>query len=186
MGVGLRSWPGELHAFAHRQLQAAAQRRLNARLIDFAVALRGMAVTNLEQCAADVNGNKQGRAGDQLLVVEIAGVGAWRIAADAADFRRRRNTHAAEEGPQRYDDVWKERRGHRLAIEANDRLAAAGLTVLADESAAAVVAVGDRQIDGQHLHFQRVARFSAGHVDRAGQDVTAGPAIFHLLDDRAE
>ena len=39
--------------------------------------------------------------------------------------------------------------------------AAARLAVLADEAAAAVVAVGDRQIDRQHLHFERVARLGA-------------------------
>ena len=78
---------------------ASAQRGFDRGLIDLAVALRRVAVADLEQRARHVHRNEQRRAGDQLLVVEIAGVRARRIAADAPDFRRRRDAHAAEERP---------------------------------------------------------------------------------------
>jgi hypothetical protein len=47
------------------------------------------------------------------------------------------------------------------------------LAVLAHVAAAAVVAVGDRQVDRQDLHFERVAGLRAVHEHRPGQDVTA-------------
>ena len=78
-----------------------------------------------------MDGNEQRRARDQLLVVEIAGVHARRIAADAADLRRRRHAHAAEERPQRDHDAGRERRRHGLAIEPDDRWRAALHAVLA-------------------------------------------------------
>ena len=65
-------------------------------------------------------------------------------------------------------------------------MAAALLAVLADEPAAAVVAVGDRQIDRQHLHLERVAGLGAFDEHRPGEDVPARAAIRHRRDDGAQ
>ncbi len=186
MRVRFTARPRQLHSLAHGQLDASAQRGFDRGLIDFAVALRGMAVADFEERAFHVHRNEQRRSGDQLLVVEIARVRARRVAADAAHFGCRSDAHAAEERPERNDDARQERRRHVLAIEADDRLRAALLAVLPHVAAAAVVAVGDRQIDRQHLHLERVTGLGAVDVDRTGQDVAAGAAILDLIDDGAE
>ena len=182
-GFGAR--PGQRHALADGELHLAAERGLESGLVDLAIALRGMSVANLEQGARHVHGNPQRGAGDQFLVIEITGVNAGRSAADAALCRRRRHAHAAEERPERNGGA-HERGGHRLPIHLDDGGPAARDAVLADESAATVVAVRDRQVDRQQLDLQCIARLGAGDEHRAGQDVSARAAVGHFLDDGAQ
>ena len=55
-----------------------------------------MAVSDLEQRSGRVNRDEQRGAGNQGLVIEIAGVRPGRIAAHAAGLGRRGNAHAPE------------------------------------------------------------------------------------------
>ena len=82
VGCRLGAWPYQLHVLAHGELHAPAKRRFDRSLIDFAVSLRGVSVADLEQCAAHENRNEERAAGDQLPVVQVAGVLSRRIAAD--------------------------------------------------------------------------------------------------------
>ena len=84
VGRRLGARPRQLDVLAHGQLQAAAQRGLDRRLIDLAVALGGVAVADLEQGARDEDRDVEGAACDELAIVEVAGVTARRDAADAA------------------------------------------------------------------------------------------------------
>jgi hypothetical protein len=156
------------------ELEASAQRRLDSSLIDFAIALRCVAVADLEQCARNVDGNEQRGAGHELAIIQISGMDARRRAAHAPRSGRRRNAHAAEERTQGNHDARREHRRHPFAVERKDRgVVGAGPTVVAQKSAAAVVAVGDRQIDREDPHFERIAGLGPFDVDRPGQNVPA-------------
>src|ERR1043166_6663051 len=105
-------------------------------MIDFAVALRGVAVAHFDQRPGNEDGNVERAADDELLVVEIARMGPRRIAADASECRRRGNAHAAEERTQRDHDAWRELRRHRLAVQREDLLTDSAVAVLGNESGA--------------------------------------------------
>jgi hypothetical protein len=115
-----RARPRQRHAFAYRQLHPTAQRGFNRGLVDLAVALRRVAVANLEQRAGHMHGNEQRRPGHELLVIEIAGVNVRRIAADAAPRRRRRDPHAPEKRPQGNFNPRRKMPDHPLAVHADD------------------------------------------------------------------
>ena len=78
----------------------AAQRGLDRRLIDLAIALRGVAVADLEQRTGGEDRDVERAAGDELAVIEVAGVATRRDAADAACLCRRRDADAAVERAQ--------------------------------------------------------------------------------------
>src|SRR5690348_7022018 len=94
-----------------------------------------MAVTDLEQRSRRVNWDVERRAGNQLLVVEIASVYARRRAVHAAHALRRRDAHAAEEGLERNLDAVGEMTDHPLPVEADD-LRAPLRKILGQKSAA--------------------------------------------------
>src|SRR6185436_15168469 len=79
-----------------------------------------MAVADLKQRAAHVDGNEERRARDQLFVVKVAGVNPRRGAADAAIGFRRRDAHTAEERAQRDLNAVAEPPHHTLFIQRND------------------------------------------------------------------
>src|SRR6187455_1168160 len=109
--------------------------------------LRCVAVADFEERTLDEHRDVERAAGDELAVVEIAGVAARRVAADASELWRRRYAHAAEERLQRDDDAGLELRCHRPAIERQQPRGQRAVAVRGDEAAAAVVAVVDGQVD---------------------------------------
>src|SRR5204862_3569025 len=159
-----------------------------AGLIHFAVALRAVAVADFEERAGNEYRNVQRASDDQLAVVEIAGVPARRIAADASELRRRRNTHAPVERLQGNDDAGSELGGHRLRVQVQNLHAGGSIAVLRDEPVAPVVGVVDGEVDRQHLHLEDVARLRALDEDRAGQNVAAraAPIAGDFAHDRLE
>ena len=102
--------PAQVHVFAHDELERADQGSLHSGDVDFAVALAGVAVADLEERAGGVHGNVQRSAGDKVFVVEIAGVNPGRIAADAAGGFRRSDAHTAEKWGERDVDAGGGRR----------------------------------------------------------------------------
>src|SRR5262249_27154716 len=172
------------HVLSDRELHSATQRRLDRGLVHLPVALRAVAVADLEERARNENRNIERAASDQLPVVQITGMLPGRVAADAPKVWRRSHSHAAEERPERNDDARLELRGHRLGIELQDRLENRWIAVRRNEATAAVVAVVDRKIDRQDLHLEHVAWFGALHVHRPCQDMGAWSATVaqHLSD----
>src|SRR5262249_41923664 len=135
---------------------------------------RDVAIADFEQRARRMHRYEQRRPRNERFVVEITGMDAGRIAADAPGFGRRRNAHAAEERTQRNDDTWRERRGHRLQVKRDDlRGPARRRAVFGQVTSAPVVPVWDRDIDREDFYFERVAWFRPFDEDRARQDVTA-------------
>ena len=100
--------------------RSADQRRLHRRDVDFAVALAGVAVADVEQRALRPDRDVERRSGDQLLVVEIPGVNARRRAVHSAHRRRRRDADAAEERMQRNGDAGAEMAEHVDRVELDD------------------------------------------------------------------
>ena len=113
---------------------------------------------------------------------------ARRIAADAAELRRRRDPDAAVEGFQRNHDPGEKLGRHFFAIEMDDLRRHAGFAVLRQIPAAAVVAVVDRQFDREDFDFQHVAGFCTLDIDRTGEDMPAWAAALarHLVHDGFE
>jgi hypothetical protein len=76
-------------------------------------------------------------------------------------------------------------RRHARAVETQDA-GARLLAQLADEPAAAVASVRDRQVDREDADLEHVAGLGAFDVDRAGQNVAARPAVRDPLVDRPQ
>src|SRR5215471_9358285 len=98
VGRGLGSRPGQPHTFSNGELNTAAKRGFDSRLIHLAIALGCMAIPDEEKCAGGENGNIECAPDHQLLIVEIARMPAWWVTAHAAGFWGRRHSHAAEKG----------------------------------------------------------------------------------------
>src|SRR5207244_10036981 len=100
------------------------------------------------------------RSGDELLVVEIAGVRAGRTARDAADERVGRNADRSPERRELQRDARREGRRPRARIEAHE--AEARVRKIVGERAAAgdepADAVWVEELEGDDLHLERVAR----------------------------
>ena len=75
---------------------------------------------------------------------------------------------------------------HLFAIEGDDAGPAVALAEFAHEAGAAVVAVGNREVDRADLHFEHVAGIGPFDVNRPREDVPPGAAIGHLGDDVAQ
>src|SRR5437588_5573715 len=67
-----------------------------------------------------MDGNVERRARDEILVVQIARLNPWGIAAEASGSFRRRDAHAAEKRMQRNFDAGSEARDHAVFVERND------------------------------------------------------------------
>src|SRR5215471_8919198 len=155
------------HPFPDGQLDASTERRLDRGLIDFAIPLRRVTVADFKQRARRMHRNEQRRPRNERLVVEISGMDARWIAADAPCLRRRGDADAAEEGTQRNDDTRCERRGHRPSVKRDDlRGSARRRAVVGHVASTPVVAVWDREIDREDLHFERIAWFRPFDEDR--------------------
>jgi hypothetical protein len=82
-------------------LKGSGEKRLHGGDVDFAVALAGVAVADLKERSFGVDGKEERRAGNQLLVVHVAGVHPRRRAIDPAGRLGRSDAHAAEERMKR-------------------------------------------------------------------------------------
>src|SRR5262249_57304390 len=89
--------PQKSHILAHDELKFSTQPRFDRGYVDLAVPLGRVGIADREQGARDMDRHVQRRAGDQVLVVEVASVNAGRSAADAAQGGIRRNTPSAKE-----------------------------------------------------------------------------------------
>ncbi len=188
MGRRLRPRPCELHVLVQDKLKLAAQAGLDRGEVDLAVALRRVRVAHGEQRAGGEHRHEQGRARDQVLVVQVAGVNAGRAAADAAHGRVGRQAHGAEERlVDRHHDALGDRGGLRLAVDRDDAAPERGELFRQRPviGTLAVVAVVERKIDVDDAHFEHVARHRAADLDRPGEDVRTGAAILHLRVDVA-
>src|SRR5207237_890127 len=116
----------------------------------------------------------------------IAGVNAGRVRAHATRIARWRHAHAAEEGMQRDHDARGELCDHAPTIEWDDPRALRAVAIGRKKSAAAVVAVGQGEIDAENPHLEHVARIGPLHVDGPGENVSARALIGHLGDDVAQ
>ena len=165
---------------------ATAQRGFDA-ADPFAVALCGVSVANLEQRAWREHRDEERGAGDEFLVIEIAGVPAGRVAAHAAKVAGRRDTHAAEKRLQRNDDPRHELRRHGLSVEGDDFCRTPRYSSPA-RSRCSRCSRSRSADDRQDLHFERVARLGAFDIDGTGEDVAARSAFVagHLGDDRLQ
>ena len=82
--------PFQFHVLAHGELQLATETGLDSRLVNLAIALRGMTVAGLKERTGNMNRNVERSASHQFLVVKIACMNVGRITADAAPRWRRR------------------------------------------------------------------------------------------------
>ena len=151
--------PLEVHVLADDHLDGAAQRCLHRGDVDLAIALAGMSVADLEQRARHPHRNEERRAGDEVLVVEVAGVNPRRRAVDPAHRSRRCHADAAEERMHRDVDPVGEVRDVVQRVERDDP-ALPGGEVLGDEPAARaerVVRVADFGVHRDESHLEHVA-----------------------------
>src|ERR1051326_2395839 len=134
--------------------------------------------------------NEKLRPGDEILVVEIAGVNSrWR-AGDTAHRLGRRDAHAAEKRMQRNIDLRGKAGDHLLPVERNYfHPGFRELTRSGEDPALraeAVVSVRNGDVDFLDPHFERIARLGALDEDRAGQDMAARSLVFHFGVDGLE
>ncbi len=120
-------------ALVEDELEGAGELGFHGGDVDLAVALAGVAVAGFEVGAARVDGDEEGGAGDELLVVHVAGVhpgwGGVGFAAGGGD------AHGAEEGVEGDVDAGGEVGEHAVAVEADDLGAGVG-EVVGEEAAA--------------------------------------------------
>jgi len=99
-----------------------------------------------------------------------------------------RQPHGAEERTvDRHDHAFRHLRGLGFAVERNDPRPDPGefLRQGSGISPLAIVAPIEGEIDIEDAHFEHVARHGALNLNRAGQDMRAGAAVFHLAVDVA-
>jgi len=152
--------------------------------VDLAVALSGVAVAGLEEGAFGGDWDVKGGAGDELLVIHVAGVGVGRRAVDAGGAGGG-DAHGAEEGVEREVDARGEVGEHALAIEGDDARAAVR-ELLREEAAAQAEAVAGKagvDVDLEDLHFEDVAGFGLLDGDGSGEDVAARAFVLNLVVD---
>ena len=156
------------------ELEGAGELRFHGGDVDFAVALAGVAVADLEVGTLAVDRDEEGGAGGELLVVHIAGVhpgrGGVGLAGGGSD------AHGAEEGVERDLDAGGEVGEHAGAVEGDDLGAGVGEVVGQKAAAGAEGVAGPGDVDGDLLDadFEDVAGFGFGEGDGAGEDVAAG------------
>ncbi len=178
VGGSFGAGPFEVDVFADDEAEGTGERGFHGGDVDFAIALAGVAVADLEEGAFDVDGDVEGGAFDEVAVIHVAGVGAGGRAVELAGGGWRGDAHAAEEGVQGEGDVGGEAGDHVPAVEGDDA-AVAILKILFEKAgggAEAVVGPGDGEGDFFDVDFEDVAGFGAFDEDGAGEDVAAGAA----------
>ena len=161
------------------ELEGAGELGFQGGDVDFAVALAGVAVADLEVGALGVDGNVERGASDHLFVVDVAGVHpGWGGVVFAGGFGWG-DAHAAEEGVQGDVDAGGEVADHLFAVERDDAGAAVGKVVGEEAAAGAEAVAGPRDVDVDFLNadFEDVAGFGFGDGDGAGENVAAGTSF---------
>src|SRR4030095_9717416 len=95
-----RARPAKPLTLAHADFESSPERCLERRAGHFAIALHAVAVANRKQGALHVHRQIQDRACDEILVVEITAMPAWRTARDSFDERRRRDADRGKGGSE--------------------------------------------------------------------------------------
>jgi hypothetical protein len=172
------------------ELEGAGKLGLQRHDIDLAVALPGVAVSGFEEGSFGADGNEEGAACDQLLVVHVAGVGAGRAGADLACFHRGGETHVAEEGVKRDGDVRGESAGHLFSIERNDPDVRVGEFCI-EKATFEIGIAGPGNVDVHffYANLEDVAGLGLLDGDGTRENVTAGAAFGgwgHVVEDIAD
>ena len=159
------------------ELEGAGELGLHGGDVDLAVALAGVAVADFEVCAFGVDGDVEGGACGEFLVVHVAGIhpgwGGVGFAGGGGD------AHGAEEGVQRDVDLGGEVTDHFFAVEADDFGPGVGEVVGEEATARAKGVAGPGDVDGDLLDadFEDVAGFGVRDGDGAGEDVASGTLV---------
>jgi len=142
-----------------------------------------VSVADFEERAGRVHGNIERRAGDEVLVIEIACHNPRRRAVEAARTFRRRVAHAAEKRDAVESRCRREFRHHPLFIQRNDFHFCVRIIVGQIPAARAERVVGVRNSEpyGQNFDFEHIANFRAFDVNRPGENVSARALVLHLL-----
>src|SRR5262245_43466356 len=130
-----------------------------------------MAIADFKERSPGVDRDEKRRAGNEFLVVEIAGMNPWRRAIDRAHRPRWRDAHAAKEWTQRDLHAVGELAHHSRRVEAND-LRAAVREILRQESAASaerVARIGHHEVDALDANLEHVAGIGALHEHGSGE-----------------
>ena len=149
------------------ELEGSSELGFESGDVDLAIALAGVAVTYFEVRTFGVDGEIDGGAGDEFLVVHVAAVhpgwGGVVLAAGCGG-----DAHAAEEGVKRDVDAGSEVADHPGAIERDEAGVAVG-EVVGEEAAAGTEGVtgpSDVDVDLLDANFEDIAWF--GSVDGYG------------------
>ncbi len=131
--------------FVHDELEGSGELGFKRGDVDFAVALSGVAVADLEICTFGVDRDVEGGSGDHFLVVDIAGMHPRRGGVPLASGRG--DAHAAEEGMEREIDAGSEVADHFCAVEGDDAGFAVGKVVGQEAAAGSERVAGPRDVD---------------------------------------
>src|SRR5206468_8309747 len=121
----------------------------------------------------------QGRARDEILVVQVPAMPAGRAARDSSDERRRRHPDRAEERREPKRDSGIELHTVRARPPAEE-LEVRVRKIVGNDAAARIEGNDTermQELDGKDPHFQRVAGFGALDEDWPAQWMRAGAAL---------
>src|SRR5215813_11505598 len=161
---------------AHDELNGAHQRCFDSGDVHLTIALAGMAIADQKKRSRRVDRKIQSAAGNQFLVVHVAGMNPWWRAVEASVCFWWSFADAAKKWMQRNFDAGGEFGYHAFPIQRND-LGPRIRKVVGQKTCArpkAVVGVRNCQLDFLDANFERVARLGALNVDRASEDMPAG------------
>ncbi len=152
-GAGPAEFGSMLRVLVDDEAEGAGEVGFEGGDVDLSVALPGVAVASFEERALGGYGDVEGGAGDELLVIHVAGVGVGRGAVDAGRSAGC-YAHGAEEGVERDVDAGGEVGEHPVAVERDDFGFAVG-ELLREEAAAEAEAVAGEV--GVEVDFEDLA-----------------------------
>ena len=165
-------------AFVDDELEGAGELGFEGRDVDFAVALTGVTVADFKVRAFGIDGEIDGSAGDELLVVHVAAVHPRRSGVVLAS-RSSGDPHAAEEWMKRNVDAGREVADHLCTVEWDDT-GVAVREVVGEKTAAGAEGVAgpsDVDIDFLDADFEHIAWFGSIDGYGAGEDVASGTLV---------
>jgi hypothetical protein len=165
-------------AFVDDELEGSGELGFESGDVDFSVALSGVAVADFEVRAFGVDGEIDGGAGDELLVVHVAAVHPGRSGVVFSALGGG-DTHAAEEGMEGDVDAGREVSDHFGAVEGDEAGFAVG-EVVGEEAAAGAEGVAgpwDVDVDFLNANFEDIAGCGSVDGDGAGEDVASGALV---------
>jgi hypothetical protein len=165
-------------ALVDDELEGAGELGFEGGDVDFAVALTSVTVTDFKVRSFGVDGEIDGSAGDELLVVHVAAVHPGRSRVVLASGCSG-DAHAAEEWVKGNVDAGGEVADHLCAVE-QDEAGVAVREVVGEETAAGAEGVaGPRNVDVDFLDpdFEDIAWFGSVDGYRTGEDVASGTLV---------